>query len=99
MGPSAEHEDHILVRTVQGEVKSCRMSEIVKVTEVRVGHTCRVQHRTTLVGVGNTLRSMDIQESREVFLERCEKLQLALRDQNEAAITRHFAPRFPAKDS
>ena len=85
-----ELEDHILILTIQGDVKSLRISEIVQVMALSQ-QTCRVQFHL-VVGGKETLRVVEIRESQQVFMERCEHLLEAIRLKNEPLINRYFAP-------
>lgn len=83
-------EDHILILTIQGDVKSLRISEIVQVMPLSQ-QTCRVQFHLLLAGK-ETLRVVEIREGQQVFLKRCEHLLEAIRLKDEPSINRFFAP-------
>ena len=83
-------EDHILVRTIQGDIKSLMIHDIQQVIPIRAG-CCRIRYHTTITGLGDTARVMEVQEDAQVFLERCQSLRQAIEQQDERAINRHFA--------
>lgn len=82
--------DHLLVETMQGDIRSLRIRHIKAIVPTSRPHLTRIEFIDLLSGRSHLV----IQEAPERFWVRCLGMLQALQDQDLNSIDLHFAPHF-----